>query len=478
MVIFGHTEIVGLDKTLDAGQCYRALQSRDRRFDGRFYIGVRTTGIYCRPICPAPTPKEENVTFFSHPASAETAGFRACRRCHPERSAGPPAWAERSATVSRALRLIDDGFLDGASVDDLSDHLGVGTRRLRRLFADEVGASPAAIARSRRAHLARRLLDETDLRIVDIAFTAGYQSLRQFNHAMKSTFGRTPSELRGKRDNTAGEVTVRLQYRPPLDWPALSSWLSARAIRGVEIVDSAYRRTVAVDGRVGTVTVEPATNELALRVSAELVTALPRIVPRIRRLFDLAADPMTIGDHLATDPDLAPLVQKRPGVRVPGTWDPWEIAVRAVVGQQVSVAAATTVTGRIAEQFGKPYEGSEDIGLTHLFPEREVLADAELEAVGMVGARANAIRTLAVSDIALDGSLALDELEATLIELPGIGPWTANYVAMRCGEPDAFPASDLGLRKATGVSAAELAKRAERWRPWRAYAAMYLWMEL
>ena len=463
---------------LDAAQCYRALQSRDRRFDGRFFTGVRTTGIYCRPICPAPTPKAENVTFFAHPASAEAAGFRACRRCHPERSAGPPAWAERSATVSRALRLIEDGFLDTATVDALADHLGVGTRRLRRLFADEVGAAPAAIARSRRAHLARRLLDETDLRIIDIAFTAGYQSLRQFNHAMKTTFGRTPSELRGRRDTAAGEVTVRLPYRPPLDWPALVSWLSARAISGVEVVDSAYRRTVSIDGCAGALAVEPAANELVLRVSAELVTALPRIVPRVRRLFDLAADPMTIGDHLSADPDLAPLVASRPGVRVPGTWDPWEMAVRAVVGQQVSVAAATTVTGRLAERFGEPMAGFEEIGLVNLFPTRGILADAELEAVGLVGARADTIRALATSDIALDGSLPLDQLESALTEVPGVGSWTANYIAMRCGEPDAFPASDLGLRKATDSTAAQLTKRAERWRPWRAYAAMYLWMEL
>ncbi len=461
---------------LDHQQCYDALRSRDARFDGRFFVGVRTTGIYCRPICPSRTPLARNVDFYAHPAAAEDAGLRPCRRCRPETAPGSSDWAGGAAIVERALRLIDEGALDrngpaGGSVDDLAARLLVGGRHLRRLFAEHVGASPDAVARSRRAHLAKRLLVETDLRVADIAFAAGFGSVRQCNDVVRATFHATPSAIR--RDRTAtptGPLRLRLAVRPPFDGGALLDWFASRAVDGLETVtDGAYRRQVRAGDDLGSITLEPAEDHVVLAVDLPPATNLGSIVGGARRLFDLSADPQAVDRHLVTDAFLAPMVERRPGIRVPGCWTGWEAAVRAVIGQQISVAAARTILGRIVAAFGRG-----------AFPGPETLADASLEPLGIISARAETIRTVAreivVGDIVLDGSLDHDELVRTLVAVKGIGPWTASYIALRTGEPDAFPAGDLHLRRVLGVSTdREALDRADAWRPWRAYAAMHLW---
>jgi len=478
---------------LDAGRCYQAILSRDARFDGRFFTGVVTTGVYCRPVCPVRPPRLENMRFFACAAAAEEAGFRPCRRCRPETSPGTPAWLGSSAAVSRALHLINEGALDGGSVDDLGHRLGIGGRQLRRLFARHLGASPLAVARTRRAHFARRLVDETAMSMADVAFAAGFQSIRSFNQTMQATFRLSPTELRrgdlSRTSSMNGEgLVVRVAYRPPFDWDGLVEFLSARVTRGVEAVSpAAYTRTVSVDGAPGVITVHPEPGRpcLLLRVQLPGYRGLIGTVERVRRVFDLGADPLTINSSLARDPRLAPLVALRPGLRVLGAWDGFELAVRAVLGQQVSVRAATTLAGRLARAHGKPVAGFAEHGLTHLFPDAATLAEADLSGIGLTSARIVTIRALATAvaggTLTFDASAGLDEAVARLTAVPGIGPWTAQYVAMRAlGEPDAFPVSDLGLRRAASasgrpLSVAELAELAERWRPWRAYAAMHLW---
>ncbi len=461
---------------LDHQQCYDALRSRDERFDGRFFVGVRTTGIYCRPICPSRTPLARNVDFYAHPAAAEDAGLRPCRRCRPETAPGSSDWSGGAAIVERALRLIDEGALDrgspdGGSVDDLASRLLVGGRHLRRLFADHVGAAPDAVARSRRAHLAKRLLVETDLRVADVAFAAGFGSVRQCNDVVRSTFRATPSELRRDRKGTpSGPLRLRLAVRPPFDGGALLGWFSVRAVDGLESVgDGVYHRDVRIDGERGSIALEPHDDHVVLAVDLPPSTGIGSIVGGARRLFDLGADPDAVDAHLATDPFLAPMVARRPGVRVPGCWTGFEAAVRAVIGQQISVAAARTVLGRIVLAHG---DGT--------FPDPTALVDAPLEALGIIGRRAETIRIIArdVVDgsLVLDGSLDHDSLVESLVAIPGIGPWSASYVALRSGEPDAFPAGDLHLRRVLGVSNDRDADaRAEGWRPWRAYGAMHLW---
>jgi len=394
--------------------------------------------------------------------------------------------------VCRALQLIGQGALDEAGVDELATRLGVGGRHLRRLFDTHVGASPVAIARSRRAHFARRLLDETDLSVAEIAFASGFTSLRQFNRTMLDTFRYPPTGLRERRrrnDRIPGDagLSVRLVYRPPLDWTTTIRYLAARAIPGVESVDERrYRRTIAWDGKPGVIELVPDAGDSHLVLTTYLpdVGGLIHVVERARRIFDLGADPVAVNEALRRDPALAPLVAARPGLRVPGAWDPYELAVRAVLGQQVSVAAATNLAGKVAAAFGTPADWS-DPALTRVFPRPEVLADADLSTIGMPARRAEAVRALAgavaANELALDGAQGLDALVAQLCALPGIGPWTAHYIAMRaCGEPDAFPAGDLGLRKAAGngsgpLDEASLEARSKAWRPWRAYAAMHLW---
>ena len=473
----------------DRQSCYRALRSRDRRFDGRFFTGVRTTGIYCRPICPAPTPKLENVEFYACAAAAESAGFRPCKRCRPETAPGTPAWVGSPAVVARALRLIRAGALDEADVDALAARLGIGARQLRRLFEAHLGASPAAVARARRVHFARALLDQSALSITAVAFAAGFRSVRQFNHAVRATFRESPRALRRRR-SAAPEVgeplALRVAYRPPLDWDWLLAFLALRLTPGVDAIrDGRYHRTVAVGGVAGSITVEPLRGEAALLVRVRLpeYAGVQELVERVRRLFDLDADPREIAAQLARSPALRPRVAAAPGLRVPGAWDPFEIAMRAVIGQQISVRAATTLIGRLVAAFGGRVDAGD--GLTHLFPRAEVLADADVAAIGLPRARAATVRALAAAvadgEPVLDAACGSDAMIERLCAIRGIGPWTAQYIAMRgLGEPDAFPAGDLGVRKALGNGAGPLAataveRLADAWRPWRAYAVMYLW---
>jgi AraC family transcriptional regulator of adaptative response / DNA-3-methyladenine glycosylase II len=479
---------------LDPVRCYQAVLSHDRRFDGRFFSGVVTTGIYCRPICPVSPPKLENIRWFRHAAAAEAAGFRPCMRCRPETAPGTPAWLGTSAVVSRALRLIEEGALDEACVDDLAARLGIGGRQLRRLFAEHVGASPAEVARVRRVHFARALIDETTLPLTAVAFSAGFKSVRAFNHAVRTTFRRPPRVLRAKAKSGAGATSdgaleVRLAYRPPFDWPAMLRFLALRATPGVETVDGeSYRRTIAVGGEPAVVEVRHDRDAPALRMRVWLgrYDALMRLVDRARRVFDLSADPLQIATDLARDAALARRIAARPGLRIPGAWDGFELAVRAILGQQVTVGGATTLAGRLVERFGTRID-SPVAGLTHLFPLPSAVADAEVETIGLPRARATTIRAVAAAvaegALVLDGSGDVRETMEQLRKIPGIGPWTADYVAMRAlGEPDAFPSGDLGLRRALGngagpIAAPALARIAEAWRPWRSYAAMYLWME-
>ncbi|MHB8417699.1 MAG: AlkA N-terminal domain-containing protein [Myxococcales bacterium] len=473
---------------LDPDVCYRAAKSRDARFDGRFFTGVLTTGIYCRPVCPARTPRRENVRFFACAAAAEEAGLRACRRCRPETAPGTPPWLGTSATVSRALRLIDDGALERLGLEGLAARLGLGGRHLRRLFEDQLGASPLAVDISRRLRLARTLLDASALSITDVALASGFGSVRQFNDAVKRAFGAPPRELRRARrkplDDGPTGLSLRLSYRPPLDWPSLLDFLARRVIPGVEQVEgSTYRRTFRSSAGPAALEVRPAASghALTLTVPREAGRDLQRLVRQARRLFDLDADPQAIAAVLGESPRLARSLSIRPGLRIPGGWDPFETFVRALLGQQISVSAATTLSGRLVARFGEASGLAR--GPDRLFPLPERLAEADLSSIGLPGARAASLRAVAhaaVDDPRLfEPGSSLDELVVRLVALPGVGPWTAHYLAMRVyGEPDAFPSGDLGLRRAAGgVSARRLDALAERWRPWRAYAAMHLWAQ-
>jgi AraC family transcriptional regulator, regulatory protein of adaptative response / DNA-3-methyladenine glycosylase II len=478
---------------MDRTACYRAISTRDARFDGRLFVGVKTTGIYCRPICPARTPNFANVSFYPSAAAAQEAGFRPCLRCRPETSPDLAFWRGTTNTVSRALALIEAGGLDEADVENLANRLGVGARQLRRLFRQHVGASPIAVAQTRRVLLAKQLIHETTLPMAEVALAAGFNSVRRFNETFLQLFGRSPATLRRIRDKTrreAGALSVRLAYRPPYDWEAMLSFLTARAIPGVEVIaDNSYRRTIAIGGNSGVISVAPAgNNRVDVSVRFPDMAALPQIIARVRRVFDLAADPDMIGTHLSLDPMLAPLVAARPGLRVPGAWDGFELAVRAIFGQQITVPAATKLLGRLVFAHGAPLAGAtkDGEGLSRLFPSPNRIAAADLAALGMPKARAMAVTSLAQA-IAADPmifsrSASLEQTIAKLRLLPGIGEWTAQYIAMReLREPDAFPAADIGLLRAmaaadgTRPSPSELLARAERWRPWRAYAALHLW---
>jgi AraC family transcriptional regulator of adaptative response / DNA-3-methyladenine glycosylase II len=475
---------------LDSEALNRARISRDPRFDGKFYIAVTSTGIYCRPICPSRYAKRSNVRFFGSPAAAEAAGFRPCLRCRPEAAPGTPAWLGTAAVVRRALRLINEGALDEDSVEALAGRLGIGARHLLRLFARHVGASPIAVAQTRRLHFAVCLLTQTALPITQIAMAAGFGSCRRFNDAFRHTYGRSPRDLRtaDRRSGVAGsaeEVVLRLAYRPPYDWSHMREFLAARAIAAVERVDArGYARTVACEGRHALICVSalPGEDALELRVRGAPPAALLQLASVARRVFDLAADPARIGVELATDPLIGPLVRQRPGLRIPGAWDAFECAVRAVLGQQVSVAAGCTFAARLVERAGVLIRGGAD-GLTHLFPTPGSLASANLEGLGITRTRAATLHALAraVLERRLDFSAAPEALAAALAALPGIGPWTAQYVALRAlGEPDALPTGDLVLRRMAApehgtLSARELEERARLWQPWRGYAVMHLW---
>lgn len=476
---------------LDHDACHRAISARDARFDGKLFTGVKTTGVYCRPVCPARTPRSENVVFFPSAAAAQEAGFRPCLRCRPEAAPDLAAWRGTSNTVSRGLALIELGALDDGDVAALSDRLGVGERHLRRLFKQHLGASPVAVAQTRRVLLAKQLIHETDLPLAEVALASGFGSIRRFNETFAQLFGRPPTALRragaASSASASGEVTVQLRYRAPYDWPAMLEFLNARAIPGVERVTAeAYARTIDIGGQVGVVEVRPGQGDaLQAQIRFPALSALPKIIAQLRRLFDLAADPEVIAAHLAEDPALAALVAARPGLRAPGAWDGFELAVRAVLGQQITVSAAIGLAGKLVRAYGRELPEPQG-GLTHVFPEPAALADANLASLGMPGKRAAALSSLAQAVLQnpeiFSPGRDLDEAVAALRALPGIGEWTAQYIALRLlREPDAFPGADIGLMRAmadeTGArpSAKELLARAERWRPWRAYAAQHLW---
>jgi AraC family transcriptional regulator, regulatory protein of adaptative response / DNA-3-methyladenine glycosylase II len=449
------------------------------------FAAVPTTGIYCRPGCGA-HPNPENVVRFGLAAAAEAAGFRACLRCRPYRAADLVVWSGPEL-VCRAVQMILDGALDNGTDGTLAARLGVSARHLRRLFTTHLGVTPDGLARSARAHFARRLLDDTDLTILEVGFAAGYGSVRQFNRACASIFRASPRELRARRRASDrlvadGGLPLRLPFDGPLDWNALVSYLGARAIPGVESVENGtYRRTIVVDGNPGVL-------ELMLgdRHHLELIAHLPHweglihVVQRARPIAGLELDLDEATEYLGHDPRIGPIVRARLGIRVPGTWDAFETGVRTIVGQQVSIAAANTIAGRIVQRLGTPVPGLAPMGLTHAFPSPATVADADLAGLGLPRSRASAIRLFAraVADdrIRLDRSVELERLVESITAVPGLGDWTANHIALRLGERDAFPAGDLGLQQALRTPPADTAKIAECWRPWRALAAMHLWL--
>jgi AraC family transcriptional regulator of adaptative response / DNA-3-methyladenine glycosylase II len=480
----------------DRDICYRALQSRDARFDGLLFVGVTSTGIYCRPVCPARTPKLEHCRFFGSAAAAQEAGFRPCLRCRPETAPELASWRGTSNTVSRALALIADGALDkdDSGVEALAERLGIGERHLRRLFVQHLGASPVAVAQTRRVLFAKQLIHETTMPMTEIALAAGFGSVRRFNEVFLTLFRRPPSELRRKRSNSSkpeSGVSLRLRYRPPYDWKCMLGYLQARAIPGVELVENdAYLRTIGMDGFSGTVQVRhaPERESLCVTIRFPRVHSFPAIVGRVRRLFDLGADIETIDAHLSLDPRLAPFVAQRPGLRAPGGWDGFELAVRAILGQQVSVVAARKLAQQLVANHGERVtrEIADDDRLTHVFPEARRIARAKFINVGMPEARRAALKALAEA-LSSNPNLfrpfgTIEEAIAKLRNIRGIGEWTAQYVALRAlRESDAFPAADVGLLRGaeavdgTRHTVPNLLIRSESWRPWRAYAAQHLW---
>ena len=480
-----HTRVVELNR--DA--CYRALLTRDARFDGRMFTAVKTTGIYCRPICPARPPKRTNCVFFSTAIAAQSAGFRPCLRCRPEISPQLAAWHGTSNTVARALSLIETGTADDQDLDRLADRLGVGERHLRRLFQEHVGISPKGVLQTRRILFAKQLITDSALPLTDVALAAGFSSIRTFNHAMQLLYGRPPSDFRRRRDSLdVSHVRLLLPYSPPYDWESMISFLQARTIPGVESIEEGrYRRTISLNGKQGTVCVadRPEAHSLEAKICFPDVRTLPEIVRRVRALFDLGSHPATIEAHFSKDPVLAPLVAARPGLRVPGAWDGFEMAIRAILGQQITVAGATKLASTLAATYGEAFQQSAYPELSFVFPMPGTLAASDLGSLGMPEARKKTIRELSrvvdqdphFFDVKRDLAKALE----TLCALPGIGKWTANYIAMRAlREPDAFPAQDAGLLRAlaqrgVNLKPDALLKHAEQWRPWRAYATMHLW---
>ncbi|MGO9037862.1 MAG: AlkA N-terminal domain-containing protein [Steroidobacteraceae bacterium] len=484
---------------LDSDACFRAVRARDRRFDGRFFTAVATTGIYCRPICPVRAPKRENMRFFSSAAAAEGAGFRPCLRCRPERAPGLAAVDAAGRLIGAAIAGIEEHALSNARVGDLAASLGVSDRHLRRVTEAELGVSPIELAQTQRLLLAKRLLNETSLNLTDIAFASGFGSLRRFNALFKSRYGLNPRRVRGSLSapralsGAADALHCQLDFRPPLAWPALLDYLRLRAIPGVEWADRThYRRTVAIalsqkGDACGWVAVSLAKSGMALDVemSPSLAPVIGAVIVRVKNLFDLGAAPDSVSALLSQDRMLARVVRRLPGLRVPGAFDGFELAVRAVLGQQVSVKAATTLAGRWAARFGTAV-ATPFPELNRLTPQAPRMAGAaaeDLAALGIVSSRARALIALsrAVTErrVVLSHAANVEEQIAVLESLPGIGPWTAQYIAMRALRwPDAFPGGDLMLQKAAQIGKKELQQRAQRWRPWRAYAAHYLWQSL
>jgi AraC family transcriptional regulator of adaptative response / DNA-3-methyladenine glycosylase II len=477
----------------DFERCYRFMRSRDPRYDGFFFVGVASTGIYCRPSCPARLPDRRNVRLFATAAAAQAAGFRACKRCEPDAVPGSPAWNRRADVAGRAFRLIADGIVDREGVPGLASRVGFSERQLNRILVAEVGAGAAQLARAQRAQAARTLIEGTGLRFAEVALASGFGSIRQFNETIQAIYARTPSELRrrGRRMRGAiaqGAVALRLGARAPLDGAALLEFLGARAIAGVEEVEGGtYRRSLALEHGGGLVALTPEAGAVHCVLRLDDLRDLTAAVARCRRLLDLDADPVSIATQLEADPVLGELAQRRPGMRVPGCVDGFELGVRAIVGQQVSVAAARTVLGRLVARYGEPL--AEPAGaITHRFPTAQTLAQLDPAELPFPRRRGSALRSLALlvaaEGLRFDAGAESTTALAALLDIPGVGPWTASYVAMRAlGDPDAFPAGDVGIRHALrrlghpaeGPRAAALA---DSWRPWRSYAVMHLWSSL
>ncbi|MBP5860211.1 DNA-3-methyladenine glycosylase 2 family protein [Streptomyces scabiei] len=479
----------------DTERCVRAVRSKDARFDGWFFTAVLTTRIYCRPSCPVVPPKAENMTFYPSAAACQQAGFRACKRCRPDTSPGSPEWDQRADLVARAMRLVGDGVVDREGVPGLARRLGYSARQVERQLLAELGAGPLALARAQRAQTARLLIETTALPMAEIAFAAGFASIRTFNDTVREVFALSPSELRERATRsarqrsdspgTSGALSLRLPFRAPLNPDNLFGHLAATAVPGVEEWrDGAYRRTLRLPYGHGIVGLAPRPDHIACRLTLGDLRDLPVAISRCRRMLDLDADPVAVDEQLRTDPVLAPLVDKAPGRRVPRTVDEAEFAVRAVLGQQVSTAAARTHAARLVLAHGEPVDDPEG-GLTHLFPSSEALAAVDPEALAMPGTRRTTFTTLVRRLVDGELHLGLDsdwaETRARLLALPGFGPWTVEVIAMRAlGDPDAFLPGDLGIRRAArelGLPStpAALTARAAAWRPWRAYAVQYLW---
>jgi len=470
--------------------CEQARLSRDARFDGLFFTAVSSTGIYCRPVCPAPTPKRENVRYYANPAAAEAAGFRPCLRCRPELAPGNEQWQRGDHVVARALKLIEAGALAEQSLDELALRVGIGARQLRRLFVERIGAPPISVHTTRRLLFAKQLLTETALPVTEVALASGFRSLRRFNAAFAQANRIAPRELRRHPRTAAGAALVlRLGYRPPYAFDALLAFLRTRALPGVEQVDAhSYARVFGPANAPGWLRLSAwpgGEHALQLQLHCPRSTQLLGVVTTLRRMFDLDANPQAIADTFRHDAVLGPLVARHPGLRLPGGWDGFEIAVRAVLGQQISVAAARTLATRIVQRHGAALSTPMPDGLQCLFPTPAQLADADLRELGITSARAATIRGIAQA--LLDGRVdfraeqPLEEFVTRWVALPGIGEWTAHYMAMRAlSHPDAFPAADLILRRAAAAGGPALSTRAltalaESWRPWRAYAVMHLW---
>ena len=476
---------------MDDEQHYRAAVSKDARFDGVFFIAVTSTGIYCRPSCPAMTPKREHMRFYKTPAAAQQAGFRACKRCRPDASPGSPEWNIRADMTARAMRLIADGIVDREGIDGLARSLGYEQRQVRRVLTAELGASPLALARAQRAQTARVLVETTKLPMGDIAFAAGFASIRQFNATILEVFDTPPSRLRERAARHApatppGAVCLRLPFRPPIDLPRLFGFLAARAVPGVEeVTASTYRRTISLPNGRGILSLRNVDQARWVECELELddLRDVTAAVQRCRRLLDLDADPDAVSGFLVSDEVIGPLARACPGRRSPGHVDGDELAMRAVLGQQVSVAAARRLGARLTAEYGKPLARPSGT-LTHCFPDAATVAAADPAALPMPAARARALVTLAAAlasgEVALHPGADRDEAAARLLALPGIGPWTVAYIRMRAlSDPDAFPATDVGVLRAlaalgTGAGVAV----AERWRPWRSYAVHHLWATL
>jgi AraC family transcriptional regulator, regulatory protein of adaptative response / DNA-3-methyladenine glycosylase II len=471
---------------LDLRVCSRARLARDARFDGKFFIGVLSTGIYCRPVCRARTSQEKNVRYFPSAAAAAEAGFRPCLRCRPESSPGTRAWAGTQNTVSRALRLISETGLEDGGVEALAGHLGMGSRHLRRLFLRHLGATPSAVAQTRRLHFTKKLIDETNLPMTQIALAGGFGSVRRFNAAIRNVYHRTPTQIRSLAQKVPGQhenqYLFHLNFRPPYDWKRILEFLAQQATPGVEIIGGGcFRRSISVNEDRGylEVSLDASRNALNVRIQIGEPRSLFFIIERIRAMFDLDADWATIARTLGADPGLASHIRSDPGLRVPGCWNGFEFATRAIVGQQTDVPGANALAGRMVRTFGQSFCAGN--GLTHLFPTPEVLANADLESVGLPRAQADAIRALAravrIGQISFDRVADSDAFLRWLCEVPGIAEWTAQWVAVRAlREPDAFPSADRHFADTLNlVSSSELEKYSLAWRPWRAYAAMYLW---